>query len=146
MTKRAEVPAPREETEQICLLRWAAYQAGKYPELELLYHTPNGGLRSRTEAARLRAAGVKAGVPDLCLPVPRKGFHGLYIELKRISGGRVSKEQREWLEALSEQGYKAIVCKGWEDATREIMDYLAGHPAGGTQNAAILRQKKPLGY
>lgn len=73
--------------------------------------------------------GVKAGVPDLCLPVARGQYHGLYIELKRQRGGRTSDHQSEWLDALSAQGYKAALCYGWEQAAKTIIEYLTG---GGT--------------
>lgn len=106
-------------------------QSGKYPELNLLYHVPNGGSRHKAEAGRLRAEGVKAGVPDLCLPVARGQYHGLYIELKRQRGGRTSDHQSEWLDALSAQGYKAALCYGWEQAAGTIIEYLTG---GGTHD------------
>lgn len=94
------------------------------PELALLYHVPNGGSRNKIEAARLRAQGVKSGVPDLCLPVARGGNHGLYIELKRQRGGRISEEQVRWIDGLLEQGYAAAICKGWQEAASVIIDYL----------------------
>lgn len=117
--------------EQMTLFSWAAMQSGKYPELNLLYHVPNGGSRHKAEAGRLRAEGVKAGVPDLCLPVARGQYHGLYIELKRQRGGRTSDHQSEWLDALSAQGYKAALCYGWEQAAGTIIEYLTG---GGTHD------------
>lgn len=113
------------------LYSWAAMQSGKYPELNLLYHVPNGGSRHKAEAGRLRAEGVKAGVPDLCLPVARGQYHGLYIELKRQRGGRTGDHQSEWLDALSAQGYKAALCYGWEQAAGTIIEYLTG---GGTHD------------
>ena len=70
-----------EATEQERLISWAQRQYNKYPELKLLYHVPNGGSRNTLEAANLKRQGVKAGVPDLCLPVARQGHHGLYIEM-----------------------------------------------------------------
>ena len=88
-----------------------------------------GGFKA--EAGRLRAEGVKAGVPDLCLPVARGQYHGLYIELKRQRGGRTSDHQSEWLDALSAQGYKAALCYGWEQAAGTIIEYLTG---GGTHD------------
>ena len=118
------LPVPTEAQEQVTLFSWAAVQA--IPELALLYHIPNGGSRHKAEAARLRADGVRAGVPDLCLPVPRGGCHGLYIELKRLRGGRLSEQQRAWLDALGKQGYAVAVCKGWEDAAETILRYLEG--------------------
>ena len=71
-------PHAPESEEQICLFQWAQYQSGRYPELELMYHIPNGGSRNKYEAANLKLQGVKAGVPDICLPVARGKFHGLY--------------------------------------------------------------------
>lgn len=117
---------PEEEVEQTCLFRWAAYSLGAYPELKLLHAIPNGGKRSKSEAARMKAAGVKAGVPDMFLPVARGGSHGLYIELKRIKGGRVSAEQLAWMEELTREGYTCAVCHGWEEARKVIQTYLKG--------------------
>ena len=74
---------PSEDEEQMAVMEWAQLQMGRWPELEWLYHIPNGGKRGKIEAARFKAMGVKAGVPDLCLPVPMGRYHGLYIEMKR---------------------------------------------------------------
>ena len=120
---------PKEGEEQATLFSWASMQSWKYPELALLFHVPNGGARNKAEAGRFKAEGVKAGVPDLCLPVPRGDRHGLFIEMKRRDGGTVSKEQKEWLARLTEQGYRAEVCKGWEEAARVIEDYLGAGKA-----------------
>jgi hypothetical protein len=50
---------------------------------------------------------------------------GLFIEMKRTKGGRTSEEQREWIAELNKAGYRAVVCKGWEEARDEIMKYLS---------------------
>lgn len=113
-----------ESQEQQLLFEWAALSAGRWPELALMYHIPNGGSRSKAEAGRFKAEGVKAGVPDICLPVARGGYHGLYMELKRVKGGRVSPAQQGWIAALRDQGYYACVCKGWDDAAHIIKAYL----------------------
>lgn len=115
---------PMEETEQEVLFRWAALNACAIPELYLLHHIPNGGARSARTGARLKAQGVKPGVPDICLPVARGDKHGLYIELKRRSGGRVSPAQCWWIDELKKQGFAAFVCCGWEEARTTIIDYL----------------------
>ena len=115
---------PLEASEQIALFQWAEMAAGRYPELRMMYHCPNGGFREAREAHNLRRQGVKAGVPDIVLPVPRGGYHGLYIELKRRKGGRLSDEQRVWLDRLNRLGYRAIVCQGWDAAREEIKAYL----------------------
>ena len=52
-----KLPVPTEAQEQITLMNWAELQSGKYPELKLLYHVPNGGSRNKAEAGRLRAEG-----------------------------------------------------------------------------------------
>ena len=138
MSTTARELCPTEDTEQICLFRWAALQSSKYPELALMYHIPNGGKRSKSEAARFRTMGVKAGVPDIFLPVKRSGhwltgpsdmiapYNCLYIELKRQHGGTVSPAQKTWIAALRKAGYAVEVCKGWEAAAAVIMDYLEG--------------------
>lgn len=118
-------PPIREEVEQQQLFIWSVYASGKYPELDLLYHIPNGGKRNKTEAKRLKGEGVKAGVPDLCLPVARGGFHGLYIEMKR-QGGTASKDQEKWIRSLGKQGYLTAVCYGWEAAAKTLENYLQG--------------------
>lgn len=123
-------PVPTEAQEQITLFEWARLQRGRYPELDLLFHVPNGGSRNKAEAGRLRAEGVKAGVPDLCLPVPRGRFHGLYIELKRKRGGRIDPAQTAWLEELMKQGYSVAICHGWEAAAEIILNYLEGENNG----------------
>lgn len=115
---------PTEAQEQTDLFQWAAWAEGKWPELRYMHHIPNGGSRNAIEAARLKAQGVKAGIPDIFLPCARGGFHGLYIELKRQKGGRVSPEQKEILAALEQAGYKAAVCRGWEEAKNTIMEYM----------------------
>ena len=126
MTRAVTTTYPTEDAEQMALFRWAELQAGKYPELRLLFHIPNGGSRGKAEAGRFRAMGVKAGVPDLFLPVARQGMHGLFIELKRQKGSRLSKEQKIWGSALYMQGYAAHICFGWENAMRVILRYLEG--------------------
>lgn len=113
-----------ESQEQQLLFEWAALSSGRWQELALMYHIPNGGRRSKSEAGRFRAEGVKSGVPDICLPAARGGYHGLYIELKRVKGGRVSPAQQGWIAALRDQGYYACVCKGWDDAAHIIKAYL----------------------
>ena len=120
------IPVPSEEEEQVTFFKWAKMQEGKYPELALMFHIPNGGLRSKSEAARFKRAGVKSGVPDIFLPCPRGGKHGLFIELKKLTGGKTSKEQKAWIAALGNAGYAASVCCGWQKASRLILDYLEG--------------------
>jgi len=114
-----------EATEQEALIEWSGWQQGTFPELKLLFHIPNGGSRNKLEAANLKRQGVKAGVPDLCLPVARNGFHGLYIEMK-YGKNTTTDSQDEWLEDLKEQGYFTAVCYGAEEAEKVLLNYLTG--------------------
>lgn len=118
-----------EATEQETVIQWCGWHEGKYPELKLIFHIPNGGSRNTIEAANLKRQGVKAGVPDLCLPVPMNGFHGLYIEMK-YGRNKSTEKQEKWQKALREQGYYVAVCYGAEEAERLIASYLnmAGYP------------------
>lgn len=115
---------PDESHEQRSIIEWAARMECRWPELRLLHAIPNGGARDAVTGARLKAEGVKKGVPDLCLPVPRGGWHGMYIELKRVKGGRLSPEQRQWLRDLTELGYMAVCCTGATAAIGAIEGYL----------------------
>ena len=117
--------APRERDEQEMLFTWAALMAGRWPALRLMYHIPNGGSRDVREARRLSGQGVKAGVPDICLPAARGGYHGLFIELKRRKGGRLSEAQEAWIGALRREGYRAEVCAGFEAARRVVEEYMS---------------------
>lgn len=126
MTRRDVLPVPTESTEQQWLMRWAKMEMGAHPELRLLYHVPNEGKRGRIGGARAVAEGLRSGVPDLCLPVARGGYHGLYIELKRQEGGRLTPAQTQWINDLQEQGYRAVMCKGFGEASEKILAYLRG--------------------
>lgn len=119
-----------EAEEQEAVIRWAFYESAYRPELRMLFHIPNGGTRNKREAVHLKGLGVQAGVPDLFLPIPMDGFHGLFIEMKRnAKTARISKEQRAWIEALEKRGYRAVVCYGFEHARDTIINYLEGrHP------------------
>ena len=115
---------PTENQEQAALFEWAEAASGKYPELRLLHAIPNGGLRDARTAVTLQRTGVKPGVPDICLPVPRGGYGALYIELKRVKGGVMSANQRIWLNLLNANGNRAVVCRGWLEARDTILNYL----------------------
>ena len=116
---------PTEDEEQIWLFSWVDLNLWRWPELELMHHIPNGGKRSKSEAARFKAMGVKRGVSDIFLPVARGGFHGLYIELK-AKDGKVDAAQKEWIEAVRQQGYCGAVCFGGGLAADLIQKYLRG--------------------
>lgn len=112
-----------ESEEQQTLFQWAEVMSRRYPQLSLLYHIPNGGARSKGTAGRLKAEGVKSGVPDICLPVAKGKYHGLYVEMK-VGKNKPTANQVKWIESLLSEGYQAKVCYGWQEAVRVIEDYL----------------------
>lgn len=117
-------PVDREGQEQAALM---AELKLRYPEVyKLIYHVPNGGHRVKAVAAKLKGQGVKAGVPDLVLPMARGGYFGLYIEFKAKPpyDAPVSASQDAYLQQLIAQGYLAIVCRGSIDAVEAIRSYL----------------------
>ena len=111
---------PSEDQEQAWLVAWFRRH---HPGL-LIFAIPNGGHRHKATAALLKATGVAPGVPDLFIPEPRGGRHGLFVEMKRTKGGSLSPEQKAWLDALSARGYLAIKCAGFEAAKAAIAAYL----------------------
>ena len=131
-TGEKEAVAVSEDAEQIALFEWARLAQGAHPELALLLHIPNGGSRHKLEAMKLKRLGVRPGVPDLFLPVPRHGLSGLWIEMKREAlrpktpkgRGGVSDEQGWWLRELWKRGYQASVAWGFEEAREIIEGYL----------------------
>lgn len=123
--------ASTEHQAQVAIFQWAELQSRATPDLELLHAIPNGGLRNVIVARKMKAEGVKAGVPDMCLPAARGGWHGLYIELKResakpIRGGKggVSDDQFRWIQRLIKNGYFAKICYGSREAIEAIQEYL----------------------
>lgn len=113
----------REHREQVALFEWAAMNEARMPELAMLFAIPNGGQRHPAVAAKLRAEGQRAGVPDICLAAARGEYHALWIELK-APGGTVKAHQQAWIDALNAQQHRAIVCYGWYVAASTIVEYL----------------------
>jgi hypothetical protein len=125
---RADIPVPYEEDEQKAVMKWAEVQGLNVPALRLLHHIPNGSSKLPIGLAKkLKSLGLKAGVPDLCLPVAAQGFHALYVEMKRVKGSTTSEEQKSWHAALRERGNRVEVCKGAGEAIAVIRDYLGMH-------------------
>lgn len=129
MTVKINTDPKTEAQHQANVVKWTQIHRAEYPELALLFHIPNGGTRDTIEARHMKEQGTKAGVPDLCLPVPRRGYHGLFVEMKTPKG-RVSPEQKWWGEKLTEQGYLWRVCYGWEKAVELLEWYLGGDENG----------------
>ena len=109
---------PTEHQEQSLVVKYCTLK--KIP----IFHIPNGSYKSVTARTKSKQEGLKAGVPDLMIPVPNKNHHGLFIEMKRVKNSKVSVHQKQWIELLNKQGYKAIVCYGNKEAIQEIENYI----------------------
>ena len=117
------VPKEHEEQAQFIRMVDAAYPR----DIEaLLFAIPNGGHRHIKTACDLKHEGVRSGVPDLFFAYPHKGYAGLFIEMKRRKGGRVSDGQKRYIELLRGQCYAAVVCRGCDEAFSALALYLAG--------------------
>ena len=112
-----------EHDEQSALVAWARLNERRYPELVMLFAVPLGGYRAKKTAARMKKEGAKPGVPDLCLPVARGGFHSLWVEMK-FGKGRLTKAQKWWCAKLRAEGHRVEVCRSWEAARDVLLDYL----------------------
>lgn len=132
---------PTEDAEQILLARWLDTRRIRF------CHVPNGGARDKITGARLKAAGVKRGVPDLLIfdrPPKHPDLCGAAIELKRRDGGVLSSEQVDWLEALAERGWLAACCRGWEHAVEVLQ--AAGYGIRGGHRTESPRVAAVLGF
>jgi len=103
--------APSEHLEQVRLVSWFRRQ---WPDVRI-FAIPNGGGRSIAQGASLKAEGVTAGVPDLFVPA-----WGLWVEMKRTTGGTVSPAQKDWIAYLEGIGHSVIIGRGFDDARRQI--------------------------
>ena len=117
VAKKSTLTLPSEHQEQVGFVQWFE---GKFP-LVRIFAIPNGEHRSMSVAKRLRAEGVRPGVPDMYVPE-----WGLWIEIKRQKGGRLSKDQIDWIEYLERAGQAVIVAHGAIDASKKVLSFLDG--------------------
>lgn len=138
MTPEQIAKPDTEAAHQSALFAWVALNLKDWPDLWGLHHIPNGGSRGDSaksrmvQGAKLKAQGVKTGVADLCLPVARGSWHGLYIEMKEpgkrpkkaTSKGGLSDDQIEFRDFVLNQGYGFAVCYTWIEAKEVLINYL----------------------
>jgi hypothetical protein len=110
---------PKESDEQIMFVTWLKKHGIRVSA------SANGGWRNLFEAMKLKRMGVSPGFPDIEIPFPSGPYHGLYIELKPIKGGRLSDAQQDWLNYLNKNGYYAVRANGYEEAKAVVIQYLS---------------------
>ncbi len=122
----AKTKFPLEEWEQERAFQWIRANQIRYPQLQLAYGTLNGVRLVPKLRTKMYLQGNRKGVPDMVFPFKSVDgvFPGLYIELKRVKGGKVSEDQKNYHELLRGQGFLVVVCKGHVDAIETIKRYL----------------------
>lgn len=112
------------------MFTWAAYRInlgnGAEP-LRYMFAVPNGGFRHKKTAIYLAEEGVKSGVPDIFLPYPMQGFHGLFIEMK-YGRNKTTENQDDYIAYLKRAGYCVEICYSFEAAKEIILEYLGLPP------------------
>lgn len=111
----------QEHNLQVACVRWFRY---RYPKA-LIFAIPNGGQRNAIVAAKLKAEGVMAGVPDLLIPCARGVYHGLFVEMKNGKKGRVSEAQSVMMDRLQGEWYKCAVCRSFDEFKATVEQYMA---------------------
>lgn len=114
-----------EALEQITVMEWLRWT---HPDIaQITYHIPNERKQSAIWGLVMKHLGVVSGVPDICVPYANHGWHGLYIEMK-TQKGRTTNNQERYIERLRENGYRAEVAYGAEQAINILKDYLGMLP------------------
>jgi hypothetical protein len=114
--------AQPEAIEQAKVIAWARANENNYPYLQLLHCSLNGVKMTKAQAGCAIAQGMLSGVPDLFLPVPKNGYHGLFIEMK-YSSNKVTENQEKFLQNAANVGYAISVCYSANEAIKRIEDY-----------------------
>lgn len=122
-------PVARREPEhdlQVALIAECDRRAATNPLWGLIFAIPNGGKRGKGQGGKLKAEGVRAGVPDLFWPIERRGYCGMFIELK-AGDNKPSPLQTLWIDRLNAQGYYVSVIWDKVESAIKIMEwYLKG--------------------
>lgn len=112
------------QSESALQIECVRYFRLQYPQYgKLFYHVANGGKRDKITAVVLKRQGVVSGVSDLQLSVARRGYHGMYIELK-VGKNKLTEEQSEFQNAAKAQGYYCCVCRTIDEFIERIKWYL----------------------
>ncbi len=114
--------AQPEAAEQEKVIKWARDNEKTYPFLWMLHSSLNGVKMTKAQAGRAIAQGMLSGVPDLFLPVPKNGYHGLFIEMK-YGSNKVTENQEKFLQNAANVGYAISVCYSANEAIKRIEDY-----------------------
>ncbi|MDE3023647.1 MAG: VRR-NUC domain-containing protein [Pseudomonadota bacterium] len=113
---------PSEHQIQSSFVQWCFLNRVNFYGLHMGFAIPNGGLRNKRVAIKLKEEGVRAGVLDWCLPIPQGKYIGLFIEFKSANGA-LSNEQKFEIKCLKTFGWKTAVCRSLDEAIDAIKSY-----------------------
>jgi len=111
-----------EETIHKVVMEWISVHTVIKQFKRLILHYPNEGKRSQRYGKLLKDMGMRKGVVDLFIAVPRQGFGGAWIELKSADGV-LKPEQKEFLEDMAAQNFYTAVCWSIDEAIETISWY-----------------------
>lgn len=125
MTESHALYAASEYDHQCALFDWADMNLGRYPDLVYMFSTLNGVRLPIGLAKKVKRAGMKKGVPDVWLPVPRGQFLGMVFEMK-VRGNSLTIEQAGFLNRMAAAGWATGCFYDWQDAAGAVVLYLEG--------------------
>lgn len=129
--------APRvsEDSELITVFQFIDLMANSDPRYQAIFHVANERRCSYIAGRILKKKGVRAGVPDIIIPIASSGYHGLWIELK-VKPNRLTPDQSRFIDLLILLGHCARVCWSATEAIELIKEYIkganSGHPPHGS--------------
>jgi hypothetical protein len=112
-----------EQVEQIAVMDWCKLKAPQFPELEALFAVPNHGKRSRIGGHYEALAGLRRGASDICLPIPKRGYGALFIEMK-AGKNKATPDQLAFQEMQRRLGNYCCVAWGWAAAISVLSWYI----------------------
>lgn len=111
-----------EESIHLSLMEWIAINPLTKPYKDFFLHYPSEGKRSPRYGKLMKDLGMRKGVSDLFIAIPRHGYGGAWIELKSACGN-LKKEQKQFLEDMHQQNFFASACWSFDDAVKVIAWY-----------------------
>lgn len=112
-----------EHNEQVGLFQALAY----HPEMRWVFAVPNGFYSSPAQKSKMKKEGLKSGVWDIFAAYPRKGYHGLFVEMK-FGHNQLTQEQVEFGNDMEKEGYLCRVAYNWQEAYKILTEYMEVEP------------------
>lgn len=112
-----------EELQQIAFFDYCRLVASHHAAWRMAYHIPNESKASIQRRITMARAGVKKGMPDICIPIANDKYHSLYIEMK-VKPNKASPHQVEMMCELMANGNYACICWSSAEAIDMVTKYI----------------------